>query len=81
MLREQIELHGTNRFDLFLYTINLKTLVCSRILVFDMWCFNMIRRRSNKIGRSYDHVVSRRFNECISDLQLLDLPLQDRNFT
>ena len=43
--------------------------------------FNMIRRRSEKIGRTYDHVVSRRFNECISDLQLLDLPLQDRNFT
>lgn len=34
-----------------------------------------------RVGNSYNHVVSRRFNHLISDLQLLELSLNDRQFT
>lgn len=34
-----------------------------------------------RVGNSDNHVVSRRFNHLISDLQLLELSLNDRQFT
>lgn len=43
--------------------------------------FNMVRRRDERIGPSYNHIISNRFNKIISDLNLLEFSLQDRQFT
>lgn len=43
--------------------------------------FNLIRNRSEKVGKSYNYVLSNRFNKCISDLELMELGLNDRRFT
>lgn len=50
--------------------MELSNLGCDALLI----CgdFNMIRKRSEKIGKSFNHVVSSRFNTWISDLQLIE---------
>lgn len=43
--------------------------------------FNLIRFRLEKQGPSYNYSLSSRFNGLISDLSLIDCPLNDRKFT
>lgn len=43
--------------------------------------FNLIRARSEKTGASFNYVLSNRFNDVISNLTLIELPLSNRKFT
>ena len=43
--------------------------------------FNMIRRRSERTGNSYNHVISSRFNSFIRTNDLMELSLSDKKFT
>ena len=43
--------------------------------------FNMIRRRSERSGNSYNHVISNRFNSFIRNNDLMELSLSDKKFT
>lgn len=61
---------------------NLDKLGCDALLVYGN--FNMIYVREMRrlvLGRSYNHALSNRFNSCINDLGLIELPLTDRHFT
>jgi hypothetical protein len=41
----------------------------------------MVRKRSERLGTSFNHAINSHFNLHINDLQLLELPLSDRKFT
>lgn len=43
--------------------------------------FNMVRYRNERKGKSYNHIVSRRFNAFINDMHLIDFKPNDRKFT
>ena len=41
----------------------------------------MLRKRSEKKGKSFDFIVSSRFYKKIGELELLGIPISDRKFT
>lgn len=43
--------------------------------------FNIIRKRSERQGPSYNFILSNRFNTIISNLNLIEAPLTDRKFS
>jgi hypothetical protein len=43
--------------------------------------FNVVRYRSEKKGRSFNHSISNKFNSFINTHQLIDLKMTDRKFT
>jgi hypothetical protein len=43
--------------------------------------FYLLRKRSEKQGKSFNHVVSKRFNSLIHYLQLVEISLYDKKYT
>jgi hypothetical protein len=43
--------------------------------------FNVVRHRSERKGRSFNHSISKKFNNFINNNQLIDLKSNDRLYT